>query len=966
MMGIVLSLLESPVISLPLQLGIGQPKLEVEIEERLAIDRKVLKVGRLASKGLHVWARESSCRVICQCCHNSNEIIANISPTSVGRRSDNKAGGRRGREDSNQQVSGSKVELNKTEERQELMSREKVLPLLNGDNDEDQDEDEDNDEYDYECNYEQSASVVNRPIRLTSEVNELLPATSGRHCSRNRVECSEKADKRIGDVGGVLNGSIGIGRSSRRASDPIQSHALCSEIALSSKDESAVNIVTQNTGKKTKQTQHQREHQQQTQQRQREQKNKDCSLSLVLNAGDKVTARARARAKAKAGAKAIPRAADAELRTLNGQQTADSQAGSNSATNNNKATNKTKTKTKLKSTNSNKISLSTTSSIHQNTSKSDQIVNLPDIDQNIPYAKHAHFGQYHNKLTTPTTNLLLEKKSHQHQQLQAEQLQQHTTSLQKSITQKPIITNNNKSISSHILAETNPGSEIMRKPPTVKKASINQRVVIEHEAFERQQVHSARFTDYHQPLLTSQHQQQRQQRYNKYQLNSNASNNHNRQYKYQTKQHPIQLQLQLQNQKHQHKLAQNHNQSLANLDDDTTSQQPTTTPISNTTQFVPNKKFKIHKQFNIINNTNNNSTLNKHLIEDGQRTRDRRSLSTTSSLASSTSSSPSSSMLQIYMRDRANTNININNNNRCTPQITTKSKSKSNNINNNNNNHHHKKHQQQQNRKNRNDFNDRKQLISSSASSTISSSSSSCDSAQLSPNLSEPEDIVSNLLLHSTANLSIHLQQAQSPPNIHPAYIQSEFNNHKTLWQFNNNKNNANNNNNNYNFHQQTNDTATNGHAQIFTFANLPPQRPWLEYKSIGQLTLAHDSTCKPFRQQIFKDVNKESEQEFTVLSYNVLCPKLVNKKKYPTSPDSALDWFYRRKLIMEQLREFDADIIALQELETEHYETYFMTELERHGNYKSIFEPKSRARTMSSEQQKRVDGCAIFYKTNK
>lgn len=53
------------------------------------------------------------------------------------------------------------------------------------------------------------------------------------------------------------------------------------------------------------------------------------------------------------------------------------------------------------------------------------------------------------------------------------------------------------------------------------------------------------------------------------------------------------------------------------------------------------------------------------------------------------------------------------------------------------------------------------------------------------------------------------------------------------------------------------------------------------------------------------------------------------------------------------------------QEVETEQYYNYFLPELKEQG-YEGFFSPKSRARTMSECDRKHVDGCAIFYKTDK
>jgi len=53
------------------------------------------------------------------------------------------------------------------------------------------------------------------------------------------------------------------------------------------------------------------------------------------------------------------------------------------------------------------------------------------------------------------------------------------------------------------------------------------------------------------------------------------------------------------------------------------------------------------------------------------------------------------------------------------------------------------------------------------------------------------------------------------------------------------------------------------------------------------------------------------------------------------------------------------------QEVETEQFHSFFQPELESDG-YSGIFSAKSRARTMSENERKHVDGCAIFYRTSK
>lgn len=103
----------------------------------------------------------------------------------------------------------------------------------------------------------------------------------------------------------------------------------------------------------------------------------------------------------------------------------------------------------------------------------------------------------------------------------------------------------------------------------------------------------------------------------------------------------------------------------------------------------------------------------------------------------------------------------------------------------------------------------------------------------------------------------------------------------------------------------------------------------------------------------------------FTVMCYNVLCEKLATRQLYGYCPNWALSWEYRRTKIMEEIKHYSADIICLQEVETEQFYTFFQPELLRDG-YDGIFAPKSRAKTMSDNERKHVDGCAIFFRSSK
>ncbi|KAI5624872.1 hypothetical protein C0J50_15678, partial [Silurus asotus] len=126
--------------------------------------------------------------------------------------------------------------------------------------------------------------------------------------------------------------------------------------------------------------------------------------------------------------------------------------------------------------------------------------------------------------------------------------------------------------------------------------------------------------------------------------------------------------------------------------------------------------------------------------------------------------------------------------------------------------------------------------------------------------------------------------------------------------------------------------------------AEQPPPRSWLVLQEPERVTPA---------------------AMFSVMCYNVLCDKYATRQLYGYCPPWALNWEYRKKSIMQEILSCNADIISLQEVETEQYYNYFLVELKVQG-YEGFFSPKSRARTMSESDRKHVDGCAIFYKTEK
>ncbi|KAF2868996.1 glucose-repressible alcohol dehydrogenase-like protein transcriptional effector [Massariosphaeria phaeospora] len=115
----------------------------------------------------------------------------------------------------------------------------------------------------------------------------------------------------------------------------------------------------------------------------------------------------------------------------------------------------------------------------------------------------------------------------------------------------------------------------------------------------------------------------------------------------------------------------------------------------------------------------------------------------------------------------------------------------------------------------------------------------------------------------------------------------------------------------------------------------------------------------------VLDDVTDSAQETVSALSYNILCDKYCTQSQYGYTPSGALAWDHRRDTILAELRERNADIVCLQEIDQESFNDYFRASL-AHDDYKGFFWPKTRAKTMAEREARLVDGCAIFYKNSK
>ncbi|KAL6539876.1 Carbon catabolite repressor protein 4 1 [Orobanche hederae] len=101
----------------------------------------------------------------------------------------------------------------------------------------------------------------------------------------------------------------------------------------------------------------------------------------------------------------------------------------------------------------------------------------------------------------------------------------------------------------------------------------------------------------------------------------------------------------------------------------------------------------------------------------------------------------------------------------------------------------------------------------------------------------------------------------------------------------------------------------------------------------------------------------------FTVLSYNILSEKYASSELYNYCPSWALSWTYRRQNLLREIIGYHADIVCLQEVQSDHFEEFFVPELDKHG-YQACFKRKTAEVFVASINS--VDGCATFFRRDR
>uniref|UniRef100_A0A0A1WZH4 Nocturnin n=1 Tax=Zeugodacus cucurbitae TaxID=28588 RepID=A0A0A1WZH4_ZEUCU len=115
----------------------------------------------------------------------------------------------------------------------------------------------------------------------------------------------------------------------------------------------------------------------------------------------------------------------------------------------------------------------------------------------------------------------------------------------------------------------------------------------------------------------------------------------------------------------------------------------------------------------------------------------------------------------------------------------------------------------------------------------------------------------------------------------------------------------------------------------------------------------------------VAKDYNVASSlpNHIRVLQWNILSQTLgQNNDGFVRCPEEALTWEHRKFLIVQEILQYNPDIICLQEVD--HFK--FLQTILGTQNYEGIFFPKPDSPCLYIEENNGPDGCAIFFRRDK
>eukprot|EP00899_Mesostigma_viride_P011811 jgi/Mesvir1/20630/Mv14856-RA.1 len=105
------------------------------------------------------------------------------------------------------------------------------------------------------------------------------------------------------------------------------------------------------------------------------------------------------------------------------------------------------------------------------------------------------------------------------------------------------------------------------------------------------------------------------------------------------------------------------------------------------------------------------------------------------------------------------------------------------------------------------------------------------------------------------------------------------------------------------------------------------------------------------------------SDVTFSVLSFNVLANLYASPELYSYCQPWALGWSYRRQNLLREILNSNADILCLQEVQSDHFEDFFGPELDKAG-YTAVY--KKKTGEVYTGTAYAFDGCATFFRRDR
>lgn len=100
----------------------------------------------------------------------------------------------------------------------------------------------------------------------------------------------------------------------------------------------------------------------------------------------------------------------------------------------------------------------------------------------------------------------------------------------------------------------------------------------------------------------------------------------------------------------------------------------------------------------------------------------------------------------------------------------------------------------------------------------------------------------------------------------------------------------------------------------------------------------------------------------FRIVTYNILAEIYATQQQYPYCDFWALSWEFRFQNILREILDASPDVICLQEVQADYYETHVYNALSDAG-FEGVYKQKTRA---SMGLAGKVDGCGLFWRRSK